>query len=142
MTTPRLSLVTLGVAEIARARAFYEALGWRASSASTNDVAFFDAGGVVLAVWGRANLADDAAVPPPAPATGSFACAINRGSEASVDGLFERAVEAGARPLKRPVKTEWGGYSGYFADLDGHAWEVAFNPFWPFDDIGGITLPA
>lgn len=141
MTAPRLSLVTLGVSDIPRARAFYEALGWRASSASTADVTFFDAGGVVLAIWGRADLAADAAVTQPAATTGSFACAINRESEASVNGLYNRALAAGATPLKRPVKTDWGGYAGYFADLDGHAWEIAYNPFWPFDDVGALTLP-
>ena len=138
---PRLSLVTLGVSDVGRARAFYEALGWRASSASGPEVAFFQLGGVVLAVWGRDALADDANVSPAGDGFRGFALAHNVESEARVDAVLAHAVASGARLLKAGRKTEWGGYSGYFADPDGHIWEVAHNPGFPLDDEGRVVLP-
>lgn len=138
---PRLSFVTLGVADVAASRRFYEALGFRASSASQAGVAFFDAGGVVLSVFGRANLAEDAHVEDSRPGFSGISLAHNVASEAEVDATLAEAVAAGATLLKPGQKVFWGGYSGYFADPDGHLWEVAFNPFMPLDETGRPTLP-
>jgi catechol 2,3-dioxygenase-like lactoylglutathione lyase family enzyme len=138
---PRLSFVTLGVADIARARAFYDKLGFRASSASNPDVVFYDVGGVVLALFGRAALAADAKVPESAPGFSGVALAHNVRSEAEVDAVLAEAVAAGAKLIKPGEKAFWGGYTGYFADPDGHLWEVAFNPFFPLDDTGRVQLP-
>lgn len=139
---PRISFVTLGVDDVGRSRAFYEALGFKASSASeAGSVAFFDAGGVVLAVFGREALAEDASI---ASGRGEFsgvALAHNVNSEADVDSVLGEAVAAGAKLLKPGQKTVWGGYAGYFADPDGHLWEVAHNPFMPLDANGRVTLP-
>lgn len=138
---PRLSLVTLGVADVPAARAFYERLGFKASAASQEGVAFFDAGGVVLGLFGRTALADDANVEDSAPGFSGIALAHNVASEAEVDAVLAQAVAAGGRLLKAGQKVFWGGYSGYFADPDGHLWEVAFNPFFPLDGDGRLTLP-
>jgi len=139
---PRLSLVTLGVADVGRARRFYEALGFKASAASQESVAFFDAGGVVLGLYGRAALAEDAHVSDSEPAFSGVALAHNARSEEEVDRVLAEAVAAGARLAKKGQKAFWGGYSGYFADPDGHLWEVAYNPHFPLDASGRIRLPA
>ncbi len=138
----RLSLVTLGVADIARARRFYcDGLGWRESSAGNESVCFIDAGGVVLGLYGRAALAEDAGVPPDGGGFSGFALAHNVPSEADVDRVLAEAVDAGGILVKPGQKVFWGGYSGYFADPDGHLWEVAHNPFFPLDVAGRIQLP-
>lgn len=140
---PRLSFVTLGVANVASSRAFYERLGFAASSASQDGaVTFFDAGGVVLALFGRAALAEDAHVENNAPGFLGVGLAHNVGSESAVDVVLVEAVTAGAKLLKPGQKAFWGGYSGYFSDPDGHIWEVAFNPFMPLDASGRVTLPG
>jgi uncharacterized protein len=137
---PRLSLITLGVADVPRARKFYEALGFKAGSGSQDSVAFLDAGGVVLALFGRASLAEDAAVKDSAPGFSGVALAHNARSEADVDKALADAIAAGAKLIKPAGKTFWGGYSGYFADLDGHLWEVAHNPYFTFDADGRVVL--
>ncbi len=139
---PRLTLVTLGVADVARARAFYVALGFKASSDSNPSVTFFDAGGVVLALFGRAALAEDAHVADTTAGFSGVAMAHNVRSDAEVDKVLGEAVAAGATLLKPGQKAFWGGYSGYFSDPDGHLWEVAHNPFWPLDDAGRVVLPG
>lgn len=139
---PRLTLVTLGVADIAASRSFYERLGFRASSSSNDHVAFFDAGGVAFAVFGRQALADDAGVDNSPPAFSGVSLAHNVSSEADVDRVMAEVAEAGARIVKTAQKTFWGGYAGYFADPDGHLWEVAHNPFWPMDEKGRMLLPG
>jgi hypothetical protein len=139
---PRINLVTLGVADMARARAFYERLGFVASPASAPEVTFFDANGIVLALFGHDALAEDAHVEAgPAPTYRGVALAWNAESEAKVDAILKQAQGAGARLVKSAQKVFWGGYSGYFADLDGHLWEVAHNPFWRLDEAGRIHLP-
>jgi catechol 2,3-dioxygenase-like lactoylglutathione lyase family enzyme len=138
---PRLSFVTLGVSDVARARAFYEALGFRASSASNENVTFFNAGGVVLATFGRAALAEDAHVSDSKPGFSGVALAHNVASEAEVATVLAEAAEAGGTIVKPAQKTFWGGFSGYFSDPDGHLWEVAHNPFFPLDEEGRVTLP-
>jgi catechol 2,3-dioxygenase-like lactoylglutathione lyase family enzyme len=136
----RVTLVTLGVADLPRAIAFYEALGWERVG-DEPDVAFFRTAGPVLALWSTDNLAEDARI---AGARGSFdgvALAINLESEVAVDDGLATAVAAGATLLKPAERVFWGGYSGYFADPDGHAWEVAYNPGWPLDERGLPQLP-
>ena len=146
----RLSIVTLGVASVPAARRFYEKLGWTASSASQgDDVAFFQLNGMALSLFGRSALAADMAFAregaSSAGGPGVFSgitLAQNLPTPEAVDRLFAEALAAGATPLKRPEATFWGGYSGYFADPDGHVWEVAHNPFFPLDPQGNLTLSA
>ena len=138
---PRLTLVTLGVRDLPRSRAFYQALGFKASKAGDEKVFFFEAGGVVLAVYGRVALADDAHVDEVGSGFAGVSLAHNARSEAEVDAVLAEAVKAGAQLLKPAQKVFWGGYSGYFADPDGHVWEVAFNPHFPLDAAGRLQLP-
>jgi len=136
----RLSLITLGVADVARSRRFYEALGWRASGASEAEVAFFQIGGIGLSLWGRSELARDAQVPDGS-GFGGVAIAHNARSRAEVDAVLEEARVAGARILKPAHDTAWGGYVGYFTDPDGHLWEVAWNPHFALRADGSLQLP-
>lgn len=140
---PRISLITLGVTDVAAATDFYLKVGLRRSSQSNDSVSFFQlAGGLVLAVWSRADLAKDSRVEDSGPAGfGGMALAYNAASPLDVDKLIAAFIAAGARLLKEPDKTFWGGYSGYVSDPDGHVWEIAHNPFWELDDTGGVTLP-
>jgi uncharacterized protein len=134
MTVPaRTSLVTLGVADVEAAAAFYERLGWTRSPASVaGEIAFFATSGAVIGLWNARSLAAEAGLPYTSPAAcRGVALAINVESEAEVDRVLAFAVDAGARPLQPAHRMDWGGYSGYFADPDGNAWEVAFNPGWP-----------
>lgn len=137
---PRVSLITLGVADVARSRAFYEALGFKAGTASQESVTFFDAGGVVLGLYGRHALAEDAKVDDSAPGFSGVAVAHNARSEGDVDAVLAEAVTAGAKLIKPAEKVFWGGYSGYFADPDGHLWEVAYNPYFKLGADGRIEL--
>lgn len=137
-----ISLITLGVADVAKATSFYERLGFvRSKRASQESVSFFQAGPVVLALWGRDAQRDDAQAEELWTGNGGIAVAQNLSSEAEVDAVMARAEAAGARILKPAAKTFWGGYDGYFADLDGHIWEVAFNPFWELNEDGRVKLP-
>jgi catechol 2,3-dioxygenase-like lactoylglutathione lyase family enzyme len=135
----RVSLVTLGVADLERARAFYEALGWRTGAAPGDDVVFFQAGGMVVALWGRAALAEDSGVADGG-GWGGVTLAYNVRSPAGVDAVLEEARRAGARISREGAATFWGGYSGVFVDPDGHPWEVAHNPHWQLADDGSIRL--
>jgi uncharacterized protein len=137
---PRLTLITLGVADVARARKFYEALGFKAGRASQDSVTFLDAGGVVLALFGRASLAEDASVADEPTGFAGIALAHNARSEADVDKAIAEAIAAGAKLIKPAAKTFWGGYSGYFADPDGHLWEVAHNPYFTLLPDGRVAL--
>src|SRR4051812_49058741 len=162
MSVPaRVNLITLGVTDLDRATSFYSSLGWRLSSSSVaGEVSFFDLTNCVLAVWGHASLAEDAhAEAGEPPRFRGVATAINVGSEAEVDAVIGAAVDAGGSVAKAAHKTEWGGYSGYFADpggplwgvapkphlrprrRGGHLWEVAHNPYWRLDDDGVVHLP-
>ena len=140
---PRINLITLGVSDVARSTAFYEALGWRRSpEPADGDVSFFDLGAIVLAVWSHDSLAEDAHRSPGTAADhGSHALAINLESTEAVDAALAAAEAAGATILKPAETVFWGGYSGYFADPDGHPWEVAWNPGWPLDEHGHVQLP-
>jgi catechol 2,3-dioxygenase-like lactoylglutathione lyase family enzyme len=141
---PRVSLVTLGVSDVARATAFYESLGWPRSPASVDgEVSFFRTAGALLALWGRDELAADAQLPqPPAePAFRGVSLAINLETPQEVDRAFEQVRTAGGEIVKAPQRAEWGGYVGYFRDLDGHLWEIAHNPGWPIGADGVPRLP-
>jgi uncharacterized protein len=139
----RLSLVTLGVKDVARSTLFYAALGWPLSSASVRgEVSFFKTAGGLLAVWREDALADDAGVPANQIAGNrGSTLAINLESREQVDEAMVTAVAAGARITRPARETDWGGYNGYFADPDGHLWEVAHNPFWPIGPDDRPTLP-
>jgi catechol 2,3-dioxygenase-like lactoylglutathione lyase family enzyme len=141
---PRINVITLGVRDLAAASAFYERLGLKKSeAASAEGVAFFPlVGGLVLALYGRDDLAADAGVPPEGQGFGGMALAYNARSEAEVDAIVAAFAAAGGRILKAPQKAFWGGYSGYAADRDGHPWEVAFNPHWPLEADGRVRLPG
>ena len=151
----RVSLVTLGVGDLARARRFYEQLGWSTAAERDADVVFFQAGGLIVGLWSRAMLAADiglgdlANVVHTYPADsgvgdsggwGGITLAYNADSKDSVDGVLREATAAGATLTRPASETFWGGYSGVFSDLDGHPWEVAYNPFWTLHPDGSVTL--
>jgi catechol 2,3-dioxygenase-like lactoylglutathione lyase family enzyme len=136
---PRVSLVTLGVADLDRARAFYEALGFRDEAPAGADVAFLQAGGMVLGLWDRRLLAEDSGMTDGG-GWGGVTLAHNVRSPADVDAVLAEARAAGARIAREGAPTEWGGYSGAFVDPDGHPWEVAHNPHWVLREDGSISL--
>lgn len=141
MTPQRVSLITLGTADLERAKAFYAALGW-SPAPSPDEVVFYQMDGMVLGLFGLDDLANDQGRAGASLGTGAITLAQNFPDRTGVDAAWKVALDAGATPLKAPEKVFWGGYSGYFADLDGHVWEIAHNPLWPMDDNGRITLPA
>lgn len=137
----RISIVTLGVADVARAGAFYEALGWERAVSSQEEIQWFHTADSNLGLWNRDLLAQDAGMTPTPPgAFGGITLAINVSSEAEVDAALAAAVAAGGAISKPAERAEWGGYSGYFTDPDGHPWEVAHNPFFPIDDDGRVRI--
>jgi predicted lactoylglutathione lyase len=135
----RLSLITLGVADLGRASAFYEALGWRTGAAPADDVVFFQSGGMIVALWGRDQLAEDSGVEDSG-GWGGVTLAHNVRSPQEVDAVIAEAERAGARIARPGGKTFWGGYSGVFVDPDGHPWEVAHNPHWTVAEDGSVRL--
>jgi predicted lactoylglutathione lyase len=135
----RVSLVTLGVVDLARARRFYETLGWKTGAEPGDDVVFFQAGEMIVALWDRAKLAEDSCVENTG-GWGGMALALNFGSPAEVDSVIEEARAAGATVGREPAETFWGGYSGLFIDPEGHPWEVAHNPRWTVTEDGGVRL--
>ena len=135
----RVSLVTLGVSDLARARAFYEALGWRTGAGPDDDVVFFDTGGLIVSLWSRESLAEDSGVEDGG-GWGGVTFAYNVRAPAEVDAVIADARDAGARIAREPGETFWGGYSGVFVDPDGHPWEVAHNPHWTLRDDGTVSL--
>ncbi len=142
MSVPaRISIVTLGVDDVARSKAFYEALGWEVAGTVGDEICWFRTADSYLGLFDRESLARDAGLrSEPTAEFGGITLAINVESEAAVDAAFEAAARAGARVLKPAEGTDWGGYSGYFADPDGHPWEVAHNPSFPIDEEGRITI--
>jgi hypothetical protein len=136
----RLTMVTLGVADVARSTSFYESLGWRRSSASQEAITFFTMQGSVLGLFQRESLADDAGVPAEGSGFRGVTIALNCDARAEVDAVFDQWVAAGAEPVKRPEAVVWGGYSSYVADPDGHLWEIAHNPYSPNDEFGRMQL--
>lgn len=137
----RVSLVTLGVADLARSRAFYEALGWTTGAEPGDDIVFFQAGGMIVALWDRALLAEDSGVADPG-GWGGVTLAHNVRSPAEVDAVLSEAEAAGATIPRYGAETFWGGYSGVFVDPDGHPWEVAHNPHWALGEDGSVRLSA
>ncbi|MCC6501150.1 MAG: VOC family protein [Anaerolineales bacterium] len=136
-----LHLVTLGVRDFKKSYEFYtQTLGWKPSGASQDDVAFFQTSGVVFAIYPREKLAEDALVESEGSGFAGFTLAHNARSEAEVDEIIADLKSKGVKIVKEPQKVFWGGYSSYFADLDGYLWEVAFNPFFPFDKNGNLKL--
>jgi len=136
-----LHLVTLGVRDFETSKKFYtETLGWKASSASNEDVTFIQAGGVVISLFSREKLAEDALVAPEGNGFAGITLAYNAQSEAEVDEIIRDLKTKGVKILKEPQKVFWGGYSSYFADPDDNCWEVAYNPFFPFDESGNLKL--
>ena len=135
----RVSLVTLGVKDLDRARAFYEDLGWEDRGDPGDDVVFFQAGGMILALWDRARLAEDSTVQDNG-GWGGVTLAYNARSRKEVDAVIEEARAAGAAIGREPAETFWGGYSGIFIDPDGHPWEVAHNPGWTLAPDGSVSL--
>lgn len=137
----RINLVTLGVSDVAASTAFYEKLGWKKSQGGSNaEVSFLKLDNLVLGLFGADDLAADMKRAEPG-GTGNFSLAINLESEQAVDRAMEAALAAGATLLKTPEKVFWGGYSGYFADPDGHPWELAFNPVFALDENAMMALP-
>lgn len=134
--------MTLGVEDVARSARFYETLGMKRHMRDSEGVAFFDAGGAVLSLYGRDALAKDMGLEATPQGSGSATLAFNVGSEGAVDEALAAAEAAGGKVLKSGYHVFWGGYIGYFADPDGHIWEVAHNPQFPFDGQGRIVLPA
>ena len=136
---PRINVITLGVQDFNRSLAFYrDGLGWKAQV--KDDIAFFRLNGVILALYPRDSLAEDATVPARETGFPSFTLAYVTNNEREVDAILEKAESLGVRILKPGQKTFWGGYGGYFADPDGFLWEVAFNPFWKLDRKGNVQL--
>ena len=135
----RVSLVTLGTRDLKNARAFYEALGWTTGAGPGDDVVFFQAGGMIVALWDRALLAEDSAVEDSG-GWGGVTLAYNVRSPEEVDAVIDEARKAGATIGREPGETFWGGYTGIFIDPDGHPWEVAHNPHWGIRDDGSVVL--
>jgi predicted lactoylglutathione lyase len=135
----RLSLITLGISDLDRARKFYEALGWKTGAEEADDVVFFQAGGMIVALWGRDQLAEDSCVQDNG-GWGGITLAYNTSSNEEVDAVIEEARAAGATIGRDPAETSWGGYSAIFIDPDGHPWEVAHNPHWRITDDGRTRL--
>ena len=135
----RVSLITLGVRDLERARSFYEGVGWSAHPDENDDVVFFQAGGMIVALWGRTQLAEDSVVSDSG-GWGGITLAHNVRSPAEVDAVLAEAAAAGATIARAGAETFWGGYSGVFVDPDGHPWEIAHNPHWTLNDDGSIRL--
>jgi len=136
----RVSVITLGVRDLGRARRFYEAMGWRTGAGPDDDVVFFQAGDMVLALWDRDRLAEDSCVGGTG-GWGGVTLALNLGSPEEVDAVTYEARRAGATIGREPAATFWGGYSSVFIDPEGHSWEVAHNPHWTLTEDGGVRLP-
>jgi catechol 2,3-dioxygenase-like lactoylglutathione lyase family enzyme len=136
----RITAITLGVDDLDRAKAFYEALGWRSNTPPELEVAFFQAGGMVLALWDREKIAEDSGVQI-GTGYGGVTLSYNGRSPAEVDAVIADARAAGATITREPGETFWGGYAGVFVDLDGYPWEVAHNQDWALAEDGSVTLP-
>jgi len=141
MMDQRVSMITLGVADIERSRQFYEKLGWKPANASNKKIIFFQLGGVVLGLFSRRQLAADANLEDELKGFDGITLSCNVRQREEVNSVLDAAEKADATILKPACETSWGGYSGYFADPDGHSWEVAWNPYWTLSEDGSIQLP-
>jgi catechol 2,3-dioxygenase-like lactoylglutathione lyase family enzyme len=137
----RITIITLGVADLERSTAFFERLGWRRSLRQAQEVSFFQCGSIAVSLFPRLELARDAGISPKGDGFSGFAIAYNTRSKEDVDAVLAEAKSAGAEIVRRPQEAFWGGYSGYFRDLDGHLWEVAWNPSFDLDESGAVRLP-
>jgi len=138
---PRLNIVTLGVKNLRESRSFYKnALDWEPATGSDENIVFFNHGGIILALYPLDKLAEDAEIPANRSGFSGVTLAINQDSKDAVVEVFEKAVKNGAKVLVEPRDTFWGGYDAYFADPDGHSWEIAWAPFWEFDEQGSLKL--
>ncbi|HEX3347120.1 MAG TPA: VOC family protein [Acetobacteraceae bacterium] len=137
----RITLVTLGVRDLARSIAFFERLGWRRSVERAEGVAFFQCPGIAVSLYPRSDLAGDAGIPAEGSGFAGFTIAYNTRSRDEVDAVLAEAASAGAEIVRPAREAIWGGYSGYFRDLDGHLWEVAWNPGFALDESGAVRLP-
>lgn len=137
---PNIAFITLGVSDLGRSRRFYAALGWSEASQSNDGVAFFELNGIILSLFPRAELAKDANMDDTPAGFAGMSLAYNVGSDAEADAALAHAVACGGQLVKAAHKVFWGGYSGYFADPDGHLWEVAHNPFGRFDERGQFRM--
>lgn len=137
----KLNLITLGVHDLQRSAQFFESLGWKRSPAGTEDLIVYPLGGMALCLYSRAALAEDVTVDEAGSGFSGITLAFNTKSEAEVDEVMAEVEKQGATIVKPAQKVFWGGYSGYFRDLDGHLFEVAYNPFWSFDDHDNLQLP-
>ncbi len=140
MNNQRVTLITLGVSDLDRSKEFYARLGWTIAEEQPS-VIFYQINGLALGLFPFDALAEDQGRPGEKLGVGGSTLAVNYSTEAEVDQAFEQALAAGATKLKAPEKVFWGGYSGYYADPDGHVWEIAMNPFWPLNKDGSLTLP-
>lgn len=138
----RITMVTLGVSDLERAGGFYTALGWRKAAESQAGITFYQCPGMLMGLFPIEELAKDQGRPGATLGSGAMNLAQNQPDRASVDAVFQQALDAGATAMKSPEPVFWGGYSGYFADPDGHVWEVAHNPFAPLAEDGTLTLPS
>ena len=138
---PRLNIVTIGVADLPQSRQFYsDAFGWKPAKGSDENIVFFHHGGIVLGLYPLNLLAEDAGIPTARSGFSGITLAINTQSKEELDELHQKAIAAGARSLVEPRDTFWGGYDSYFADPDGHTWEIAWAPFWEFDEQGSLLM--
>ena len=140
MTPQRVTLITLGVDDLERAKAFYAAMGWTPTREIEGQVVFYQMHGSALGFFSRAGLAKEQHRPVSELGTGAMTLAQNMTSREEVDTTYARAIAAGATPLAEPAEMAWGGYSSYYADPDGHVWETAHNPFWTLNPDGSLTL--
>ncbi|NQU55493.1 MAG: VOC family protein [Bacteroidetes bacterium] len=138
---PRLNIVTLGVTNLQKSRDFYQnALGWKPAKASDDKIVFFNHGGIILGLYPLNELAKDAEISPEKSGFSGVTLAINLDSKEAIDKLYKSIIEKGGKPLVEPRDTFWGGYDAYFADPDGQPWEIAWAPFWEFDEQGSLKL--
>ncbi len=142
MDVQRVTLVTLAVGDLAVSRAFYERLGWVEAKGGNDDIAFYKMRGLFMSLYRRDKLTEDIGMPIPQRATGAITLATNYASQAEVDAAYGAALTAGAVAIAKPEEVFWGGYSGNYADPDGHLWEMAHNPFWSFDEDGYLVGDA
>ncbi len=138
MTPQRITMITLAVADLEHSRTFYAALGWVEAKGGNDKIAFYKIAGQFFALYNKDDLTKDLGMPIHERSTGTITLTTNYNSPAKVDHAFADAISAGAIAITQPVEVFWGGYSGNFADPDGHLWEVAHNPFWTLDDTGKI----
>ncbi len=142
MTPQRVTLITLGVADLERSKAFYGALGWQVTREIPGQVVFYQINGMAFGFYGLEGLAKEQNRPVSELKTGAMTLAINMPTAAGVDAAFAQAIDAGATALSEPTEMHWGGYSSYYADPEGHVWEIAYNPFWELNADGSLTLPV